>query len=37
MSSEKYNHNLVEDKIYLYWEKNNLFKPKKNKKKGNEK
>ena len=33
MSSEKYNHNLVEDKIYSYWEKNNLFKPKKNKKK----
>ena len=33
MSSEKYNHNLVEDKIYSYWEKNNLFKPKNNKKK----
>ena len=33
MSSDKYNHNLVEDKIYSYWEKNNLFKPKKNKKK----
>ena len=33
MSPEKYNHNLVEDKIYSYWEKNNLFKPKKNKKK----
>ena len=33
MSSEKYNHHQVEDKIYSYWEKNNLFKPKKNKKK----
>ena len=33
MSSEKYNHSIVENKIYSYWEKNNLFKPKKNKKK----
>ena len=33
MSSDKYNHHQVEDKIYSYWEKNNLFKPKKNKKK----
>ena len=33
MSEDKYVHNEVEDKIYTYWEKNNLFKPKKNKKK----
>ena len=33
MSSDKYIHNDVENKIYSYWEKNNLFKPKKNKKK----
>ena len=33
MSSDKYNHSTVENKIYSYWEKNNLFKPKKNKKK----
>ncbi len=33
MSSDKYNHSEVENRIYLYWEKNNLFKPKKNKKK----
>ncbi len=32
MSSEKYIHKKVEEKIYSYWEKNNLFKPKKNKK-----
>ena len=29
MSSEKYIHKNVENKIYAYWEKNNLFKPKK--------
>ena len=33
MSSDKYNHKEVENRIYLYWEKNKLFKPKKNKKK----
>ena len=33
MSLDKYIHSDVEDKIYTYWEKNNLFKPKKNKKK----
>jgi len=33
MSSEKYIHTEVENKIYSYWEINNLFKPKKNKKK----
>ena len=33
MSNDKYIHKNVEDKIYSYWEKNNLFKPKKNKKK----
>ncbi len=33
MSSDKYIHSTVESKIYSYWEKNNLFKPKKNKKK----
>ena len=32
MSNDKYIHKNVEDKIYSYWEKNNLFKPKKNKK-----
>ncbi len=32
MSSDKYIHNQVENKIYKYWEKKNLFKPKKNKK-----
>ena len=31
MSFDKYNHKKVETKIYSYWEKNNLFKPKKNK------
>ncbi len=31
MSFDKYNHKKVEKKIYSYWEKNNLFKPKKNK------
>ena len=33
MSLGKYNHKNIESKIYSYWEKNNLFKPKKNKKK----
>lgn len=33
MSSDKYIHLDVENSIYTYWEKNNLFKPKKNKKK----
>jgi valyl-tRNA synthetase len=33
MSEDKYVHSIVEDKIYAYWEKNNLFRPKKNKKK----
>ena len=33
MSADKYIHSKVEDKIYSYWEKNNLFKPKSNKKK----
>ena len=32
MSNDKYIHADVEDKIYSYWEKNNLFKPIKNKK-----
>ena len=32
MSLGKYNHKKVESKIYSYWEKNKLFKPKKNKK-----
>ena len=33
MNTDKYNHAQIEDNIYSYWEKNNLFKPKKNKKK----
>jgi len=33
MSNDKYIHSEVEDKIYGYWEKNNLFKPTNNKKK----
>ena len=33
MSSDKYKHSEVERRIYSYWEKNKLFKPKKNKKK----
>tara|TARA_Y100001970_G_scaffold43656_1_gene54422 strand:+ start:166 stop:2793 length:2628 start_codon:yes stop_codon:yes gene_type:complete len=33
MSSDKYIHFEVENKIYSYWENNNLFKPNKNKKK----
>jgi len=33
MSSDKYIHTKVENKIYSYWEKKNLFKPIKNKKK----
>ncbi len=33
MSSDKYIHSDVEDKIYSYWEKNELFKPQENSKK----
>ncbi len=33
MRFDKYIHTEVENKIYSYWEKNNLFKPKKNSKK----
>ena len=33
MNSDKYIHSEVEDNIYSYWEKNQLFKPKKNSKK----
>jgi len=33
MNEDKYVHSQVEDKIYSYWEKNNLFKPVNNKKK----
>jgi len=33
MSNDKYTHSDVENKIYSYWEKNNLFKPTSNKKK----
>ena len=29
MSLDKYIHSEVENKLYTYWEKNNLFKPKK--------
>ena len=32
MSTDKYIHLESEDRIYSYWEKNNLFKPKPNKK-----
>ena len=32
MSFDKYNHKKIEANIYSYWEKNKLFKPKKNKK-----
>jgi len=33
MQNTNYNHNSTESKIYKYWEKNNFFKPKKNRKK----
>ncbi len=33
MSSDKYNHTKVENRVYEYWEKHKLFQPKKNKKK----
>ncbi len=33
MSFDKYEHNNVENRIYDYWEKNELFKPKENSKK----
>ena len=32
MALSKYNHKEVENRIYSYWEKNKLFKPRKNKK-----
>ena len=32
MSSDKYIHSDVENRIYSYWEKNGLFKPKENSK-----
>ena len=32
MSLDRYNHKKVENKIFSYWEKNKLFKPKKNNK-----
>jgi valyl-tRNA synthetase len=33
MQNSNYEHLAIEDEIYKYWEKNNYFKPKKNKKK----
>ena len=33
MNTDKYIHSKAEDEIYSYWERNNLFKPKANKKK----
>ena len=33
MENSNYNHTNIEKKIYNYWEKNNFFKPRKNKKK----
>ena len=33
MQNSNYDHNSTESKIYKYWEKNNFFKPKKNRKK----
>ncbi len=33
MENSNYNHTNIEKEIYNYWEKNNFFKPKKNKKK----
>jgi len=33
MENSNYNHTSIEKEIYNYWEKNNYFKPKKNKKK----
>ena len=33
MSSDKYIHSDVENRIYSYWEQNGLFKPKENSKK----
>jgi len=32
MENSNYNHTNIEEEIYNYWEKNNFFKPKKNKK-----
>ena len=33
MQNSNYNHSIIENEIYYYWEKNKFFKPKKNKKK----
>ena len=33
MQNSNYNHNSIEKQIYEYWEKNNFFRPKRNKKK----
>ena len=33
MENSNYNHTSIEKEIYNYWEKNNFFKPRKNKKK----
>ncbi len=33
MQNSKYNHSNIENEIYRYWEKNNFFKPKKNRNK----
>ncbi len=33
MQNSSYNHLAIENEIYEYWEKNNFFEPKKNKKK----
>ena len=33
MHKSNYNHNIIENKIYRFWEKKNFFKPKKNNKK----
>ena len=33
MENSNYNHTNIENEIYNYWEKNNFFKPRKNKKK----
>jgi len=33
MENSNYNHTSIENEIYNYWERNNFFKPKKNKKK----
>ena len=33
MQNSNYNHHAIEKQIYDYWEKNNFFRPKKNRKK----